>query len=148
MADPGTGVVSEKKYVNDKTNARDYGWVASIGTNFAKNFRFLADYSRTNADFQPDSLALRLNYKGTDLQKPGSYGLYARYIKYGENGWLAGDDEWNSIWNATKGWIFGVKYVPAKNVEWETLYSPQKRGWSQNWEYKRNLVRTQVDFHF
>jgi hypothetical protein len=151
VADPTSAsgyAIDTETATDDQTNMRDYGWVASIGTNLGKNFRFLADYSRTNADFQNDALALRLNYKGTDLKKPGSFGLYTRYIKYGQNGWLAGDDEWNSIWNGTKGWIFGVKYVPWTNVEWETLYSPQKRGWSQNWEYKRNLVRTQVDFHF
>lgn len=133
---------------DDQVNKRDYGWVASVGINPIKNVRFLADYARTNADFQNDSLALRLNYRNTDLQKPGSYQLYTRYIKYGQNGWLAGDDEWNSIWNGTKGWIFGFKYVPWKNVEWESFYSPQKRNWSTKDEYKRELFRTQMDFHF
>lgn len=132
----------------ENVNQRSYGWVASIGTNLAKNLRFLADYARTDADFQNNSLALRLNYRNTDLNCPGTYQLYTRYIKYGQNGWLAGDDEWNSIWNGTKGWIFGVKYVPAKNIEWETLYSPQVRGWSQDWQYDRKLFRTQVDYHF
>lgn len=129
-------------------NARSNGYVISAGVDLAKNVRFIGDYVRTNADFQNSSTALRLNYKGTNLQDPGSFGVYARYIKYGENGWLAGDDEWNSTWNATKGWIVGFKYVPAKNVEWETLYSDQTRGYDQDWEFDRKLVRTQVDFHF
>lgn len=140
--------IIEKQKENDITNKRSYGWVASTGINVAKNVRFLADYSRTNADFQNNSLALRLNYRNTDINNPGTYQLYTRYIKFGKNGWLAGDDEWNSIWNGTKGWIIGFKYVPAKNVEWETLYSPQVRGWSQDWQYDRKLVRTQIDFHF
>ncbi|MDY4474216.1 S-layer homology domain-containing protein [Mitsuokella sp.] len=148
VPNPDYGKVTTATTPNDVTNKRSYGWVASTGINLAKNLRFLADYSRTDADFQNDSLALRLNYRNTDLNNPGTYQLYTRYIKYGENGWLAGDDEWNSIWNGTKGWIFGVKYVPAKNIEWETLYSPQVRGWSQDWQYDRKLFRTQVDYHF
>ena len=57
------------------------------------------------------------------MNDPGSFGLYARYFKYGENDQIAGDDEWGSTPFGSKGWIVGVKYVPAKNVEWETLYS-------------------------
>ena len=147
-ADSNDGYKIKEKTVAGSKNARSYGWVASTGINLAKNLRFLADYSRTDADFQNNSLALRLNYRNTDLNSPGTYQLYTRYIKYGANGWLAGDDEWNSIWNGTKGWIFGVKYVPAKNIEWETLYSPQVRGWSQDWQYDRKLFRTQVDYYF
>lgn len=147
------GKVTTETTPNDVTNKRSYGWVASTGINIAKNLRFLADYARTDADFQNNSIALRLNYRNTDLNSPGTYQLYTRYIKYGQNGWLAGDDEWNSIWNGTKGWIFGVKYVPAKNIEWETLYSPQVRNWSTNDpvnspQYDRKLFRTQVDYHF
>lgn len=138
-----------QRYVKEgNVNKRSNGYVISAGVDLAKNVRLIGDYVRTNADFQNSSTALRLNYKGTNLQDPGSFGVYARYIKYGENGWLAGDDEWGSTWNATKGWILGFKYVPAKNVEWETLYSDQTRGYDQNWEYDRKLVRTQVDFHF
>lgn len=138
-----------QRYVKEgNVNKRSNGYVISAGVDLAKNVRLIGDYVRTNADFQNSSTALRLNYKGTNLQDPGSFGVYARYIKYGENGWLAGDDEWGSTCTATKGWILGFKYVPAKNVEWETLYSDQTRGYDQDWEFDRKLVRTQVDFHF
>ncbi|WP_288779866.1 S-layer homology domain-containing protein [uncultured Mitsuokella sp.] len=152
-ADPTDGYKIKTAADKDETNKRSYGWVASTGINLAKNLRFLADYARTDADFQNNSIALRLNYRNTDLNSPGTYQLYTRYIKYGQNGWLAGDDEWNSIWNGTKGWIFGIKYVPAKNIEWETLYSPQVRNWStddpkNSPQYDRKLFRTQVDYHF
>ena len=133
---------------NDQKNSRSYGFVVSAGANLTDNVRFITDYVKTDADFQNNSLALRLNYKGTNLAQKGSWGAYARYIKYGANGWLAGDDEWGSTPSATKGWILGVKYVPWKNVEWETLYSRQKRNYDQVGEYDRNLFRTQVDFHF
>ena len=67
-------------------------------------------------------------------------------FKFGKN---AGnpDDEWGSRPNNAKGWMLGFKYVPVKNVEWNTLYSQQKKGIDAT-ETDRNLFRTEVDFHF
>ena len=135
-------------YKSDQTVGRDYGFVVSGYVDVAKDLRFLADYVKTNADFQNKSLGLRLNYRNTDLQKPGTYSLYTRYIHYGANGTIAGDDEWGSTPFGTKGFILGVKYVPWQNVEWETLYSHQKRDYDKSTEWTRNLIRTQLDFHF
>ena len=133
---------------DDRTNKRSYGYVVSAATNVAKNVRVIGDYVQTDADAQNKSVALRLNYKGTKLDDVGSFGVYARYVRYGKNGWLAGDDEWGSTWNGTKGWIVGFKYVPWKNVEWETLFSRQKRDYGTSAEYNRSLLRTQLDYHF
>ena len=135
-------------YRDNETNMRSYGYVVSAATNVAKNVRVIGDYVQTDADVQNKSVALRLNYKGTKLDDIGSFGAYARYVQYGRNGWLAGDDEWGSTWNGTKGWIVGFKYVPWKNVEWETLFSRQKRDYGTSAEYNRSLLRTQLDYHF
>lgn len=147
-ADPVTHRVFPVYRDNDRTNMRSYGYVVSAATNVAKNVRVIGDYVQTDADEQNKSVALRLNYKGTKLDDVGSFGVYARYVRYGANGWLAGDDEWGSTWNGTKGWIVGFKYVPWKNVEWETLFSRQKRDYGTSAEYNRTLLRTQVDYHF
>lgn len=147
-ADPVTHRVFPVYRDNDRTNMRSYGYVVSAATNVAKNVRVIGDYVQTDADVQKKSVALRLNYKGTKLDDVGSFGVYARYVRYGANGWLAGDDEWGSTWNGTKGWIVGFKYVPWKNVEWETLFSRQKRDYGTSAEYNRSLLRTQVDYHF
>ena len=147
-ADPTTYRVVPVYRNNDRTNMRSYGYVVSAATNVAKNVRLIGDYVQTDADVQNKSVALRLNYKGTKLDDIGSFGAYARYVQYGKNGWLAGDDEWGSTWNGTKGWIVGFKYVPWKNVEWETLFSRQKRDYGTSAEYNRTLLRTQVDYHF
>ena len=147
-ADPVTHRVFPVYRDNDRTNMRSYGYVVSAATNVAKNVRVIGDYVQTDADEQNKSVALRLNYKGTKLDDIGSFGVYARYVRYGANGWLAGDDEWGSTWNGTKGWIVGFKYVPWKNVEWETLFSRQKRDYGTSAEYNRSLLRTQLDYHF
>ena len=145
---PMTNIVFPVYRNNDRTNMRSYGYVVSAATNVAKNVRVIGDYVQTDADEQNKSVALRLNYKGTKLDDVGSFGVYARYVRYGANGWLAGDDEWGSTWNGTKGWIVGFKYVPWKNVEWETLFSRQKRDYGTSAEYNRSLLRTQLDYHF
>ena len=147
-ADPVTHRLFPVYRDNDRTNMRSYGYVVSAATNVAKNVRVIGDYVQTDADEQNKSVALRLNYKGTKLDDVGSFGVYARYVRYGANGWLAGDDEWGSTWNGTKGWIVGFKYVPWKNVEWETLFSRQKRDYGTSAEYNRSLLRTQLDYHF
>ena len=145
---PMTNIVFPVYRNNDRTNMRSYGYVVSAATNVAKNVRVIGDYVQTDADEQNKSVALRLNYKGTKLDDVGSFGVYARYVRYGANGWLAGDDEWGLTWNGTKGWIVGFKYVPWKNVEWETLFSRQKRDYGTSAEYNRSLLRTQLDYHF
>ena len=140
--------VAYAKLSKEKTWIGSNGYVLSAGTNIAKNLRLIGDYVRTNHDGNNTSKAVRLNYKGTDLNSPGSFGLYTRYINYGANGQIGGDDEWGSLQKDSKGWIFGVKYVPWKNVEWETLYENAKQDMSTKAPYTRKLFRTQMDFHF
>lgn len=128
----------------------DKAYVLSGWLDLSKNTRLLADYVQTNADYQNNTTFLRLNYRNTDLQKPGTWQAYARWYRYGTNGTIAGDDEWSSLFYngsvGSKGWILGYKYVPWKNIEWETLYSKQEQ--ISNSDNKRTLVRTQMDFHF
>ena len=80
-------------------------------------------------------------------------GLYARYIDFGRYGDVSHDDEWGSLPMDTKGYILGVKYIPWKDVVWETFYSDQKYNHSGSIagvakDAKRHLFRTQFDFHF
>lgn len=137
-----------------RTDGADGNWIGSqayvlsTAVRPAKNLEFIADYARTNHDGDNSSTALRLNYKGTNLDKPGSFGIYTRYVDYGLYGSIHHDDEWGSLQTDSKGWIFGFKYVPAKNLEWETLYEHAKMHPGASNEYIRNLFRTQMDFHF
>lgn len=123
-----------------------------LRTHPAKNLVLTGTYVRTNADDYKTSQEYRLDYKGTDLSKVGSFGAYVRYVNFQKYGDYSHDDEWGSLPSDTRGWIFGVKYVPYKNVEWETFYAPEKRNIaSDNTEYRnatRHLFRTQIDFHF
>ena len=147
-----------------------HGLVLSAMWNPMKNITLIGDYVRTNAakepvdEWAPDgtrhifdidentSKSIRLNYRWTNLNDPGSFQLYTRWFDYGRHGNIMGDEEWGLLKPGSKGWVFGFKYVPAKNVEWETMYeiADMYDGTYglKDTQYKRHFIRTQVDFHF
>ena len=127
----------------------------SMLQNFAPNLYLWTDYSRTNADEQNNATAIKVSYKWTNLDQPGSFHLYGMWHNYKDHGrWLG--DTCDDLWlDGSTGWTFGGKYVFAKNVEGELSY-----GWSSAtnnyWQggnhltddYTRHVWRAQVDFHF
>ena len=122
----------------------------SLMQNFAPNLYLWADHSRTNADEQNNATAIKVSYKWTDLNQPGSFHLYGRWHNYKEHGRWLGDTA-DSLWlDGSTGWTFGGKYVFAKNVEGELCY-----GWSTATDAHKNdadntrkVWRAQLDFHF
>ena len=121
----------------------------TIAAKIANDLKLTGTYARTNADDFNTTQHVRLDYKGTDLNKVGSYGVYARYFKFGLNGDPSHDDEWDSLRQDSKGWMVGVDYVIGKNIQWTTIYSDQKVQISDSAkEYNRKLIRTQFDLHF
>ena len=98
--------------------------------------------------------AVRFDYRGTDLNKVGSWGLYAKWMALGCVADLGHDDEWTTreptYVTGIKGWYFGFKCVPYNNVEWETMWAPQLiENYSQpSNAWHRHILRTWLDFHF
>lgn len=153
--------------------AGNLGFVLSAMWNPMKNIFLIGDYARTNAPsytvgewgangyqetkYDKNSCtALRLNYRWSNINDPGSFQLYARWYNYARNinnlVGIFGDKEWGALQPGSKGWIFGFKYVPAKNIEWETFYeyaNAQNTLYGHKGEtYHRNFLRTMVDYHF
>ena len=143
-----------------------HAFVLSAGTNVAKNLRLTTDYVRTNhkndlsyagddrANFQDNnqSWVTRLDYKWTNPSMPGTFSAYLRYHNIQRNGTIWNDDAWGSMLRNSRGWTIGFRYVPWKNIEWETFYevancNMQPYSWGSQ-QYTRHLVRTQLDFHF
>lgn len=140
-------------------------FVVSAATNILPNVRATVDYVRTNhtndipvsdpaADYGDNNQAwfARLDYKWTNPSVVGSFGAYLRYHNIGRNGVIFNDDAWSSVLRNSRGWTVGFKYVPCKNVEWETFYEIAKCNmdpypWSGK-TYTRRLLRTQLDYHF
>ncbi|MGM9581669.1 MAG: S-layer homology domain-containing protein [Anaerovibrio sp.] len=128
--------------------AYDSAFVLGAKVKLLKNVTLTGDYIQSNAENDNKAHEVRLDYKGTNLQDPGSFGVYARYFSFAPN---AGnpDDEWGSRPNGNKGWMVGFKYVPSTNVEWHTMYSQQKKDFTNDAaNFDRKLFRTEVDFHF
>ena len=134
---------------------------------------FIGDYVRTNAQARTvgewgangyqetrfndnECKAIRLNYRWSNIDNPGSFQLYARWYEYARsiNGLVGifGDKEWGALQPGARGWILGFKYVPMKNVEWETFYELSTAYNTlyghKNETYHRNFIRTMMDFHF
>ncbi|MBE6093156.1 MAG: S-layer homology domain-containing protein [Selenomonas ruminantium] len=101
-------------------------------------------------------LAVKIEYKGTDINKPGSYGLYAKWVDLGCLADLGHDDEWATREptgiNGVRGWYYGFKVVPWKNVEWETMYANLTENTNNSWAgattHNRRILRSWLDFHF
>ena len=100
-------------------------------------------------------LAVRFDYRGTDLNKVGSWGAYAKWMNLGAYADLGHDDEWSTreptFTNGVRGWYFGFKCVPAHNVEWETMWAPNLKEnftYGSNMQVKRHILRSWLDFHF
>lgn len=167
--DPYTVDEKTKKHPPLVNTFGSHGLVLSAMWNPMKNITLIGDYVRTNAETQHvteyvgdrvnnfdidenTSKSIRLNYRWTNLNDPGSFQLYTRWFDYGRHGNIMGDEEWGLLKPGSDGWVFGFKYVPAKNVEWETMYeiadAYDGTYGKQNEQYKRHLLRTQVDFHF
>ncbi|SDP20221.1 coiled-coil domain-containing protein [Selenomonas ruminantium] len=169
-----TGNVTLTETVSELRNtAGSHGFVLSAMWNPMKNIFLIGDYARTNARSynigewgaggytetkynKKDCMAFRLNYRWSNVDNPGSFQLYARWYDYAKNAnnlvGIMGDKEWGLLQPGSHGWVVGFKYVPAKNIEWETMYSmatAQNTLYGhKNESYHRNFIRTQIDYHF
>jgi hypothetical protein len=124
-------------------------WQAvDLSYKISNDWKITGTYTKTNADNCNKSGEVRLDYKAADLNKAGSYDAYFRYVHFGKYGDISHDDEWSSLPGDMKGWIIGVDWVVAKNIQWTNLYSDQKLSISDSTDQKRKLFRTEFDFHF
>lgn len=135
------GKSSKTKWFGDRYGSID------LRAQIMPNVKLTGTYIWTNANANNTDKAVRIDYKDTNLKNVGSFGAYVRYINYGQHGDIGHDDEWGSLLSDSRGWIFGVKYVPWQNVEWQTLYSRQTVNVSSTKD-NRKLIRTELDFHF
>ncbi|SFT81786.1 hypothetical protein SAMN02910356_02242 [Selenomonas sp. GACV-9] len=158
-----TEIINKAWGATEKNPYGDQAFVISGATNVAKNLRLTADYVQTNHKADPGhddenrAYLARLDYKWTNPSVVGSFGAYLRYHNIQAHGNIWADDAWGSLLKNSRGWTIGFKYVPWKNIEWETFYqisecnmSPWQATGTTSGEnrFTRNLIRTQLDYHF
>lgn len=168
-ANIGYSRIVQHQYDENKTNygywtrAKNF-WTADLKVKPMKDLAITGSYVKSDVPMDKQSwangghpdrdLAVKIEYRGTDLNKVKSWGVYAKWINLGCMADLGHDDEWATreptFVNGVKGWYYGFKMVPWKNCEWETMWAPQlTENYSQvSSRYKRHILRTWVDFHF
>lgn len=145
------------------TGAKNF-WGADLKVKLLKDLSVTGSYVKSDVDMSKQSWAngghadrdwaVRIDYKGTDLNKVGSWGAYAKWMNLGCMGDIGHDDEWATreptFVNGVKGWYYGIKMVPWQNCEWETMWAPhltENQSQPSN-SYKRHILRSWLDFHF
>ncbi len=113
-------------------------WTVGLNLNVAKDLELTADYIKgdysdyewfTDLTDHDDSYVIGLNYKGASANKPGSYGLHAKYYHQGASSYIA--HTMNGLhgegveYTGFKGYSLMGYYTVAKNmvagVEWYDL---------------------------
>ncbi|WP_026767157.1 S-layer homology domain-containing protein [Selenomonas ruminantium] len=127
------------------------GSIVQSDADVNKPYNNWAQNGKANRD-----LAVKIEYRGADINKVGSYGLYAKWVNLGCLADLGHDDEWATREptgiNGVRGWYYGFKCVPWKNVEWETMYAQLTENTNNSWAgastHNRRILRSWLDFHF
>lgn len=128
----------------------DYS-LGNIGfdTLLGKNFRFIALYSRSNAELTNKALnkngfLLELDYKRMMVQNPGSFMLMLRHIRVNDSTAISSRYE-AYCQGRTYGTEIGGCYAPIKNVELGAKYFFGKDEVSHD---KKTFLRTEVKYFF
>ena len=114
---------------NNSGSPQDKADIWSVGAkySFDKNLALGGSYAKnTKADKLDHSGSIQLDYKGAKKTDMGSWGAYVAYRHVAANASLAPTYSTDQLGSATiygtKGWDFGVGYVPFKNVLTQVQY--------------------------
>lgn len=142
-------------YLNPKTTGfkaiRDKGYsLGNIGfdTLLGKNFRFIALYSRSNAEstlpVNRNGYLLELDYKRMQVQHPGSFMIMLRYLRVNDTTAISSRYEAYCQGRA-HGTEIGACYAPIKNVELGAKYFWGK---DEITHKTKTFVRTEAKYFF
>ena len=119
-------------------------WYAGTKYNFSKDFAFVGEYAKSDADNYDQAYDVELQYGNAKKSDPGTWQLYAGYRSLEQNAVLK--PTYNVIDSGDlKGWIAGINFVPAENIV-ATLEYGDGEIISSGADYNRFFG--QVDFFF
>ncbi|MGM9569570.1 MAG: S-layer homology domain-containing protein [Phascolarctobacterium sp.] len=93
-----------------------------IGYKVTKDVRLFGEYMHSTKDIDPrigrKGYVARIEYKGYDINKPGSFGLVANYYNQASNSFLVPTIAANRFLcdGGFEGWNVGARYTISKNV--------------------------------
>ncbi|MBQ9763218.1 MAG: S-layer homology domain-containing protein [Phascolarctobacterium sp.] len=92
-----------------------------LGFEVAKDVAFSYDYmwgdKKYDEDVSKDGWVARLDYKESDPEEAGTYGIHAQYFDQPINAYLAPTTDAPTFDHGYKGWNVGVDYTLAKNIQ-------------------------------
>ena len=105
------------KYANSKTDDANI-WTGKGGYQFDHNWGLKGFYAEnTEADYYKKAGSVELDYKGSQLQNVGTYGVWVAYRHFGRNAFISSPwDVINLDRNGEKGWEVGGNFVPFVNT--------------------------------
>ena len=123
-------VFKTARLYNVSGDPKDSANIWSIGAKYAfdKNTALSAAYAKnTKADELNRAVSVQFDYKGTKNADQGSWGAYAAYRYVAPNAGLAPTFSTDHLTGGvttygTKGWDFGIGYVPFKNILTQIQY--------------------------
>ena len=90
-------------------------WTIGGSYAFDSNVKLVGQYAEnTDADAYEKAGIVEVQYKGTDVADPGSWGAYAGYRHLGGNVAIA--PTYDDAAANQKGYVVGASYVPAENI--------------------------------
>lgn len=123
-------------------------WEVGADKRIAKDLQLFATFGQSNASQQNKAYIAGLNYKRAELNKSGSYGLTARYIRAEAKSAIAPDNYWVSKydWGLEGPELSGMVMVD-KNVG-ITFWASSLKATDNIHTGKLNTVKAEFDFFF
>ena len=89
-------------------------WYLGGSYAFDDNVKLVGEYAQSDADELEKAGIVEVQYKGSDVADPGSWGAYAGYRHLGNN--VAVASTYDDASSGQKGYVVGASYVPAENI--------------------------------
>ena len=89
-------------------------WYLGGSYAFDDNVKLVGEYAQSDADAYEKAGIVEVQYKGSDVADPGSWGAYAGYRHLGNN--VAVASTYDDASSGQKGYVVGASYVPAENI--------------------------------
>ena len=89
-------------------------WYVGGSYAFDDNVKLVGEYAESDADEMEKAGSVEVQYKGSDVADPGSWGAYAGYRHLGQNVAIA--STYDDASSGQKGYVVGASYVPAENI--------------------------------
>jgi hypothetical protein len=136
-------------YADAHGDAQFKTWSVGANAKFGKDFKLIGEYiENTDAPDGSDDKGTwaRLQYKQAKMSDPGSYQVYAEYIKLGGEATLGyGLNQFDQSYDAAKGWGLGATYVVGKNHNVQLAYHKLKpydggQSYKDQWLFATNFA--------